>query len=150
MFQDPKPLTTLLQSGLGGGLVAESLRQAALKKRIQEALPGALQDQLLGCGLRQGILTLEWSSAAAANLGRFHAPRLMQLLRGTGFLEISEIRTRTRPPSVRPAPPPKPRTPPTEAVISHLTSMTGHMAQDPLRDAFSRLTETLKKKRRKP
>gem|GEM_PF-4870696 len=150
MTQAPKPLTTLLQSGLGGGLVAESMKQAELKKRIQEALPGALQDQLLGCALRQGILTLDWSSAAAANLGRFHAPRLIDLLRGSGFLDLREIRTRTRPEAARPTPPKKLRAPPTEAVIAHLGSMTDHMAPDDLRTALIRLTETLKKKRRKP
>jgi hypothetical protein len=150
MPQAPKPLTTLLQSGLGGGLVAESVRQAALKQRIQDALPDALKDQLLGCGLKQGILMLEWSSAAAANLGRFHAPRLMELLRGSGLHELKEIKTRTRPASTRPLAPQKPRTPPTEAVICHLASTTGHMAPDALRDALVRLTETLKNKRRKP
>lgn len=150
MPQAPKALTTLLQSGLGGGLVAESLKQAELKKRVQQALPEALRDQLLGCALRQGILTLEWSSAAAANVGRFHAPRLVDLLQSSGFRELREIRTRTRPDPTRPTPPKKSRTPPTEAVIAHLGSMTGHMASDDLRDAFVRLTETLKKKRRKP
>lgn len=149
MSQAPTSLTTLLQAGLGGGLVAESLRQAALRKRIQEALPGALQDQLLGCALRQGVLTLDWSSAAATNLGRFHAPRLMEILRGTGLAELKEIRSRTQPASTRPLPPKKPRPPPTEAVITHLGSMTTHMTPDVLREALVRLTETLKKKRRR-
>ena len=150
MAQAPKTLTTLLQSGLGGSLVAESLKQAALQKQVQDALPGALGDQLVGCGFRHGNLTLEWSSSAAANLGRFHAPRLMSLLRATGLTELKEVRTRTRPPSAQSLPIPKPRTPPTESVIDHLGSMTDHMPEDPLRDAFLRLTVTLKKKRRKP
>jgi len=150
MPQAPKPLASLLQSGLGGSLVAESMKQAALTKQIQDALPEALHNQLLGCGLRQGILTLEWSTGAAANLGRFHAPGLIALLRASGLYELREVRTRTRPASTPPSPPPKPRRLPTDQVIDHLGSMTDHMAPDTLRDALLRLTNTLKKKRRKP
>lgn len=130
--------------------MAESLRQAALKKQLQDLLPEALHNQLLGCGLRQGILYLEWSSGAAANLGRFHATRLIQLLKASGLPELKEVRNRTRPASTPASPPPKARAAPTEAVIDHLGSLTEHMAADSLRDALLRLTDTLKKKRRKP
>lgn len=130
--------------------MAESLKQADLMREIQAALPEALKNQLLGCGLRQGILTLEWSSGAAANVGRFHAPRLIEVLRAAGRRELREIRTRTRAASTQLPPPPKPRALPAEAVIQHLGSMTDHMPHDPLRDALLRLTDTLKKKRRKP
>ena len=150
MPQAPQSLTTLIRQGAGSSLLEESLRQIALKKLLSELLPLHLRDHLEGCALRKGILTIEWSSPAAANLARFQSPALIEQLRDRGVRDLRDTRMRSRPPTAL-APIRKPPAQlPSESVIEQISSLAAHMETSELKDALLQLSTTLQKKRRRP
>ena len=150
MPQDPKPVMSLIRSGGGLDLIREATRQASLKKDVVSTFPLALQEQVLGCALRKGVLTIDWSSSAAANLARFQAPLLMDRLNARSDISVREVRMRTRPPSSVPPKPSELRRIPGADAIQHLSVTAEHLPAGELSDALRRLAGTLKQKRRKP
>ena len=100
----------------------------------------------LGSALKEGILTIEWSTPAALSTARFLGPGLASFAGSDHGVIVRDVKMRVRPSSKISPPMRRTAITPGPKTIEHLLSTSENRPDDAVGHALERLGQTLKKK----